>query len=524
MTGNHSSYLKRGFAVLLSLLLLLSAVPFAFAESADRTIAISLDFCEGHEELAAMFAAYLETEAEGSVVSFPITEGMVSDVTDALYGLMYESGVWDALGENGKDNGEQFERLSLKPLSDYADQDEYYDELNSHWETPIVEGDTLYAGWKQPVKNVNVTITPPVCGTVVEWANDSHPECYSGNTPHTHPSPEITVTGDAVLFHNPYHGGAYAQGVYVDNAEGNMAYSSIDQDGYFQGTIEGGKNYYVAFQLDASFGHYIDEDCFDAITINGEAPVNQNYGSYVVGVVRAIHQGIEITEVQAPTCTEPGVGNTFCNGCNTPLNNVPIDPIGHRWSAPVWDWAEDGTSATAVFSCANGDHPENAEATVTLLTDESSPVTCTADGNYSYTATVTFYGQTYTSNKNVTIPSAGHDYEAVWNWADDCSLAVVTLTCKAGDTEPVEKSAAITEAKTEPTATEDGAVTYTATATVNGKTYTDIKTKVLPAIGSPDTPQGDKLCKWCGEPHNGFFGKIIGFFHSVLYFFAHLFG
>ena len=31
-------------------------------------------------------------------------------------------------------------------------------------------------------------------------------------------------------------------------------------------------------------------------------------------------------------------------------------------------------------------------------------------------------------------------------------------------------------------------------------------------------------CKWCGEDHEGFFGKIVGFFHSVLYFFAHLFG
>ena len=40
----------------------------------------------------------------------------------------------------------------------------------------------------------------------------------------------------------------------------------------------------------------------------------------------------------------------------------------------------------------------------------------------------------------------------------------------------------------------------------------------------PDKPQGDGLCKWCGEPHSGFWGKIVGFFHSILYFYAHLFG
>ena len=37
-------------------------------------------------------------------------------------------------------------------------------------------------------------------------------------------------------------------------------------------------------------------------------------------------------------------------------------------------------------------------------------------------------------------------------------------------------------------------------------------------------PAGENLCKWCGELHEGFWGKIVGFFHTILYFFAHLFG
>ena len=44
------------------------------------------------------------------------------------------------------------------------------------------------------------------------------------------------------------------------------------------------------------------------------------------------------------------------------------------------------------------------------------------------------------------------------------------------------------------------------------------------AAETPDEPQDDGLCKWCGEPHTGFWGKIVGFFHSIIYFFAHLFG
>ena len=37
-------------------------------------------------------------------------------------------------------------------------------------------------------------------------------------------------------------------------------------------------------------------------------------------------------------------------------------------------------------------------------------------------------------------------------------------------------------------------------------------------------PAGENLCKWCGELHEGFWGKLVGFFHAILYFFAHLFG
>lgn len=41
----------------------------------------------------------------------------------------------------------------------------------------------------------------------------------------------------------------------------------------------------------------------------------------------------------------------------------------------------------------------------------------------------------------------------------------------------------------------------------------------------PDTPSGDNLCKWDNVDHGtSFRGRIIKFFHSVLYFFAHLFG
>ena len=70
----------------------------------------------------------------------------------------------------------------------------------------------------------------------------------------------------------------------------------------------------------------------------------------------------------------------------------------------------------------------------------------------------------------------------------------------------------------EPTDTEAGKKVYTAAAEFEGETYTDAVEKTIPA-------QGDGLCKWCGEDHSGsFWQRIVGFFHSIAYFFAHLFG
>ena len=98
---------------------------------------------------------------------------------------------------------------------------------------------------------------------------------------------------------------------------------------------------------------------------------------------------------------------------------------------------------------------------------------------------------------------------------------------------------------TEATADAEGLARYTATVSFGDRTYTDTFDKAIPASGtpdqpdqpdnpdnpdnpddpgSPDQPAGEKICKWCGEVHTGVWGRIVGFFRSVVYFFAHLFG
>ena len=78
----------------------------------------------------------------------------------------------------------------------------------------------------------------------------------------------------------------------------------------------------------------------------------------------------------------------------------------------------------------------------------------------------------------------------------------------------------------------DRAVKYTVSVEFNGKTYTtESENIVVPgtATGKPDTPdvpsQNDNICKWDNVDHGTtFWGRLVKFFHSILYFFAHLFG
>ena len=173
------------------------------------------------------------------------------------------------------------------------------------------------------------------------------------------------------------------------------------------------------------------------------------------------------------------------------------------------------------------------------VTEVPTPdATCTEDGVMVYTATVEFNGETYTATQNVPIPAAGHSYgEPVWTWSADHSSVTATFTCSHGDdTQTVTQNAAQVEISAA-TADADQVVKYTVTVEINGRTYTtETENITVPGTATgdpgqtdqpsnPDTPSQDGKCKWCGEDHSGsFWQKIVGFFHSILYFFAHLFG
>ena len=232
------------------------------------------------------------------------------------------------------------------------------------------------------------------------------------------------------------------------------------------------------------------------------------------------HTLTAVPEVPA-TCEETGVkAHWVCSVCGklfsdadgkneTTLEALTIPATGHAWGQPAWTWT--GTeSASAVFTCGNDvSHTQTLTAAVTSqVTTEPG---CESTGVRTYTATVTFEGQTYTDTKTETLPAAGHVWgQPVWQWTGFAAQAVFACARDAGHTQTL--TAAVTsQVTTEPGCESTGVRTYTATVTLDGKNYTDTRTETLPSLGhdtqlvgakpatcTQDGYTGDEVCKTCG--------------------------
>lgn len=104
--------------------------------------------------------------------------------------------------------------------------------------------------------------------------------------------------------------------------------------------------------------------------------------------------------------------------------------------------------------------------------------TCTADGSAFYSCS------TCGGTKTEKLPATGHQYgEPAWTWIGYES-ASATFTCANDASHEETVAAAVTSAVTkEPTCTEDGLRTYTASVTFGEKNYTDTKTEGIKATG-----------------------------------------
>ncbi len=112
-----------------------------------------------------------------------------------------------------------------------------------------------------------------------------------------------------------------------------------------------------------------------------------------------------------PTCTENGrklyvAKITVDNRTYQQAHAEVVIATGHSYGEPTWTW-NSVSSATATFTCGNNtSHIEKANAAITSKTT----ATCTADGEMTYTAKVTFNGKEYIATKVIADTAKGHSF------------------------------------------------------------------------------------------------------------------
>ena len=132
----------------------------------------------------------------------------------------------------------------------------------------------------------------------------------------------------------------------------------------------------------------------------------------------------EVTIVDTTaTCTMPGETGfmakvTFNGKDHTDKQTVINEALGHDWTVSEWIWSDDYTSVTAKFVCSR-DNSHTRAVSGQIKEDVIKPVSCTEDGESTFTATVSLDGENYTDQKaSVVIKAEGHVFSENWSFDD----------------------------------------------------------------------------------------------------------
>ena len=194
---------------------------------------------------------------------------------------------------------------------------------------------------------------------------------------------------------------------------------------------------------------------------------------------------VSITGTKLSTCTQAGYtkytavaqfeGETFSENYT-----LWLEPLGHSLNAPVFTWAADNKSATATVTCIHGDFTETEKAA--MSTSTPVPALCETEGVLRYTASIRVNNVLYTDYRDFTIPPTGHMGSTEFDWADDYTTATAIFTCNCGSVKTAEATIE-SEITKDPTCTEEGEMTYTATAVIDEITYTNSQTADIAELG-----------------------------------------
>lgn len=197
--------------------------------------------------------------------------------------------------------------------------------------------------------------------------------------------------------------------------------STFKDGGIYCKTVSGGivEEYFDKILVDGEPIRYTQDD-YDEIkyyfTINTAGShtveVYDQAGNVLTAniTVNEDHVYGDLVQTKAPSCTVRGNWEKQCIYCIHKViissTDAEMDQL-HDWNDPTFEWAEDGSSATAAFTCNNSElHSRTLDAEIT--SEVLTAPTCKEMGETKYTATVELQGKTYTDELIVKdIPTKG---------------------------------------------------------------------------------------------------------------------
>ncbi len=159
------------------------------------------------------------------------------------------------------------------------------------------------------------------------------------------------------------------------------------------------------------------------------------------------------------------------------------------------------------------------------------------DGGYIDTLSVTVNEHDYDEGTYITSPTCTTDGVQVFtckNCGETKTEIIAALQHSFGEWEVITKPTCNREGleqrvcENDSTHIESQVIAKTEHVDIDGDSYCDNCRELIADNGDGKNEHGgnteSNACKWCGKIHTGFFGKFVGFFHKIAYFFAHLFG
>ena len=185
------------------------------------------------------------------------------------------------------------------------------------------------------------------------------------------------------------------------------------------------------------------------------------------------------TEVGTATVTITGIGDYT----GTLTETFTITECSHNYESETTKEATCSEEGIMTYTCSKcGDtYTESidklAHTEGDAVIENETDATCTEDGSYDAVIYCTVCGEEI-SRETTTIAATGHSYDyddITWEWTDDYSSATATVTCTNDSSHTYTYDAEISASADSSTCTDGGEITYTASITVNGVTYTNTK-------------------------------------------------